>query len=205
MVIPTSAITSPLYRRVTLRLGAEYLSILIEIWLEHAKGLDRLPLMPMILAPSNLVANVLHTPAQVPHFRSLFASSGCPVTREHSYLNPMLQPENTRYPVWRATERTNRYRRGVRATASKVRQYYFGTWPGCFSSDLSSKYQVSIYCAKFCSTQASPNHLMRIHLFTTRTPTVIIHTSLLKDTCHLPHLLAPPLATSGNMDNRVTR
>ena len=93
-MIPTSAVTS-LYRRVTLRLGAEYLSLfLIEILLEHAKGLDRLPLMPMILAPSNLIANVLHTPAQVPHFRSLFASSVYPVTREHSYLNPILQPEN---------------------------------------------------------------------------------------------------------------
>ena len=148
------------YIVVTLRLGAEYLSILlIKIWLEHAKGLDRLSLMPMILAPSNLIANVLHTPAQLPHFRSLLAPSGCPVTPDHPYLNPVLQPENTRYPVWRATERTNGYRRGVRATASKVRQYYFGTWPGCFSSDLSSKCQVSIYCAKFCSTQASPNHL----------------------------------------------
>ena len=157
MVIPTSAITSPLYRRVTLRLGAEYLSILlIEIWLEHAKGLSRLSMMSMILAPSNLIAKVLHTPAQLPHFRSLLASS---VTQEHSYLNPMLQLENTRYPVRRATERTIGYRRGVRATASKVRQYYFGTWPGYFSSDLSSKYQVSIYCAKFRSTQASPNHL----------------------------------------------
>ena len=105
-MIPTSAVTS-LYRRVTLRLGAEHLSLLlIEILLEHAKGLDRLPLMPMILAPSNLIANVLHTPAQVPHFRSLLASSGCPITREHSYLDPMLQPENTRYPVRRATERT---------------------------------------------------------------------------------------------------
>ena len=113
MVIPTSAITSPLYRRVTLRLGAEYLSILIEIWLEHAKGLDRLPMMPMILAPSNLVANVLHTPAQVPHSRSLLASSGCPVTRDHSYLNPVLQPKNTRYPVRKAMERTNGYRRGA--------------------------------------------------------------------------------------------
>ena len=158
--------------------------------------------MPMILAPSNLIANVLHTPAQVPHFRSLLASSGCPITRDHSYLNPMLQPENTRYPVRKATEKTNG---GVKATASKVRQYHTGTWPGCFSSDLSSKYQVSIYCAKFCSTQASPNHLTRIHLFTTCTPTVIVHTSLLKDTCHLPHLLAPPPATSGNMDNRMTR
>ena len=206
MVIPTSTVTSPLYRRVTLRLRAEYLSIfLIEIWLEHAKGLDRLSLMPMILAPSNLIANVLHTPAQVPHFRSLFASSGCPVTREHSYLNPMLQPENTRYPVRKATEKINGYRRGVKATASKARQYYFSTWPGCFSSDLSSKYQVSVYCAKFRSTQASPNYLTRIHLFTTCTPTVIVHTSLFKDTCHLPHLLAPPLTTSGNMDNRMTR
>ena len=145
----------PRYIVVTLRLRAEYLSILIEIWLEHAKGLDRLPLMPMILAPSN----VLYAPAQVPHFRSLLASSGCPVTREHSYLNPMLQPENTRYPVRKATEKINGYRRGVKATASKVRQYYFDTWPGCFSSDLSSKYQVSIYCAKFRSTQAFPNHL----------------------------------------------
>ena len=134
-MIPTSVVTSPLYRIVTLRLGAEYLSILlIEIWLEHAKGLDRLSLMPMILAPSNLIANVLHTPAQVPHFRSLLASSGCPVTRDHSYLNPVLQPENTRYPVRRATERINGYRRGVRAMASKVRQYYFSTWPGCFST-----------------------------------------------------------------------
>ena len=133
-MIPTSAVTS-LYRRVTLRLGAEHLSLLlIEILLEHAKGLDRLPLMPMILAPSNLIANVLHTPAQVPHFRSLLASSGCPVTRDHSYLNPMLQPENTRYPIWRATERTNGYRRGVRATASRVRRYYLSTRPGCFSS-----------------------------------------------------------------------
>ena len=93
MVIPTSVVTSPLYRIVTLRLGAEYLSILlIEIWLEHAKGLDRLSLMPMILAPSNLIANVLHTPAQVPHFCSLLASPGSPITREHSYLNPMLRP-----------------------------------------------------------------------------------------------------------------
>ena len=45
-VIPTSAVTSPLYRRVTkatLRRGGEYLSLfLVEIWFEHAKGLIRL-------------------------------------------------------------------------------------------------------------------------------------------------------------------
>ena len=161
--------------------------------------------MLIIHAPSNPIANVLYTPNQVPHSRSLLASSVCPVTREHSHLNPMLQPENTRYPIWRATERTNGYRRRMRATASKVRQYYFSTWPGCFLSDLSSKYRVHIYCAKFRSTQASPNHLTCIHLFTTCTPTVIVHTSLLKDTCHLPQFLAPPPAPSGNMDNRMTR
>ena len=139
-MIPTSVVTSPLYRRVTLRLGAEYLSILlIEIWLEHAKGLSRLPMMPMILAPSNLIAKVLHTPAQVPHFCSLLASPGSPITREHSYLNPILQPENTRYPVRKATEKANGYRRGVRATASKVRYYYFSTWPGCFKFRLTSQ------------------------------------------------------------------
>ena len=95
-MIPTSSVSSPLYRRVTkatLRRGGEYLSLLlIEIWLGHAKGLSRLPLMLIIRAPSNPIANVLHTPNQVPHSRSLLASFGCPVTREHSYLNPMLRP-----------------------------------------------------------------------------------------------------------------
>ena len=93
-MIPTSSVTSPLYRRVTkatLRRGGEYLSLLlIEIWLEHARGLSRLPLMLIIHAPSNPIG--LHTPAQVPHFRSLLASSGCPVTREHSYLNFIMRP-----------------------------------------------------------------------------------------------------------------
>ena len=45
-MIPTSAVTSPLYRRVakaTLRRGVEYLSLLlVEVWFEHAKGLSRL-------------------------------------------------------------------------------------------------------------------------------------------------------------------
>ena len=151
------------------------------------KGLDRLPLMPMILAPSNLIANVLHTPAQVPHFCSLLASSGCPVMRDHSYLNPMLQPENTRYPVRRATERTNGYRRGVRATASKVRHYYFSTWPGCFSSDLSSKYQVSVYCAKFRSTQASPNHLTVVSTYSP----LVHHRSSSTRPCSRIHVIFP--------------
>ena len=115
-MIPTSAVTSPLYRRVaeaTLRRGAEYLLLLlIEIWLEHVKGLSRLPLMLMIRAPSNPTANVLHTPAQVPHFRSLLTSSGCLVTREHSYPDSILQPETTRYSVRRTTERASGYRRG---------------------------------------------------------------------------------------------
>ena len=43
-VIPTSAVTSLLYRIVaeaTLRRGAQYLLLLlIEIWLEHVKGLN---------------------------------------------------------------------------------------------------------------------------------------------------------------------
>ena len=115
-MIPTSAVTSPLYRRVaeaTLRRGAEYLLLLlIEIWLEHVKGLSRLPLMLMIRAPSNPTANVLHTPVQVPHFRSLLTSSGCLVTREHSYPDSILQPETTRYSVRRTTERASGYRRG---------------------------------------------------------------------------------------------
>ena len=80
--------------------------------LEHVKGLSRRPLMLMIRAPSNPTANVLHTPAQVPHFRSLLTSSGCPVTRGHSYPDSILQPETTRYFVRRATERANGYRRG---------------------------------------------------------------------------------------------
>ena len=46
MVIPTSAVTSLLYRRVikaTLRRGGEDLSLfLVEIWLGHAKELSRL-------------------------------------------------------------------------------------------------------------------------------------------------------------------
>ena len=45
-MIPTSSVTSPLYRRVmkaTLRRGEEYLSLfLVEIWLGHAKELSRL-------------------------------------------------------------------------------------------------------------------------------------------------------------------
>ena len=83
-MIPTLSVSSPLYRRVTkatLRRGGEYLSLLlIEIWLEHARGLSRLPLMLIIHALSNPIANVLYTPNQVPHSRSLLASSVCPVT-----------------------------------------------------------------------------------------------------------------------------
>ena len=95
-MIPTSAVTSPLHRRVmktTPRRGGKYLSLLlIEIWLRHAKGLSRLHLMLIIRAPFNPIANILHIPARVPHSCSLLPSSGCPVTREHSYLNPMLRP-----------------------------------------------------------------------------------------------------------------
>ena len=84
MGIPTSVVTSPQYHRVmeaTLRQGAEYLSLLpIETWLEPAKEFSRLPMMPMIRTSSNPIANVLRTPAQVPHSNSSLVSSGCPVT-----------------------------------------------------------------------------------------------------------------------------
>ena len=70
MEIPTSAVTSPQYRRVmeaTLRRGAEYLSLLpIETWLEPAKGFSRLPVMPMIRTSSNPIANVLRNPPRFP-------------------------------------------------------------------------------------------------------------------------------------------
>ena len=122
-MIPTSAVTSPLYRIVaeaTLRRGAEYLLLLlIEIWLEHVKGLNRLPLMLMIRAPSNPTANVLHTPAQVPHFRSLLTSSGCPVTREFlpqfhtSILDHRISCKESDGEGQWVSER------GVKATASK--------------------------------------------------------------------------------------